>query len=150
VSILTTAADHLTPDHSPLDWARVHDVLGQGLAALGEAEACEGAFERALEQYGHALRVLRQFPSPALRASVSLNRAGCMVRRAEIACDIYALDEAEAVFRGELAALGRPVDAAAWAVLQMNLARVYVARAAVVGRDCGERARAAEALAGAL
>ena len=139
VSILTAAADHLTPDHSPLDWARIHNVLGQGLAALGEAEACEGAFERALEQYGHALRVLRQFPSLALRAAVALNRAGCLVRRAEIAGDLYALDEAEAVFRGELAC-ARPgrSDAASWAVLQMNLARVYVARAAVVGCDRGE------------
>jgi tetratricopeptide (TPR) repeat protein len=150
VSILTAAADHLTPDHSPLDWARIHNVLGQGLAALGEAEACEGAFERALEQYAHALRVLRQFPSLALRAAVALNRAGCMVRRAEIAGDLYALDEAEAIFRSELAALGRPVDAASWAVLQINLARVYVARAAANGRDRGEGARAAEALTGAL
>ena len=150
VSILTTAADHLTPDHSPLDWARIHNVLGQGLAALGEAEACEGAFERALEQYGHALRVLRQFPSPALRAAVALNRAGCMVRRAEIAGDLYALDEAEAIFRSELAALGRPVDETSWAVLQMNLARVYIARAAANGRDRGEAARAADALTGAL
>jgi hypothetical protein len=150
VALLTSASDQLTADHSPMDWARLHNVLGQALMALGEVGDCEAALDKALEQFALALAVLRDSPSLALRAAVSQNRAGCLVRRAELACDIYALDEAEAVFRSELACLGRPADPAAWAVLQVNLARVYIARAGVFGRDAGERARAAEALGGAL
>jgi tetratricopeptide (TPR) repeat protein len=150
IGLLTTASEQLTPDHSPLDWARVHNVLGQALLALGETGECDGAFDKAIEQFSLALAVLQRTPLLALRAAVAQNRAGCLVRRAELTCDLFALDEAEAVFRSELGALGRPFDAAAWAVLQVNLARVYLARAGVFGRDRGERDRASEALGGAL
>ncbi len=89
-------------------------------------------------------------PHLALRAVVVQDRVACLVRRAEAQSDVFALDEAEAVLRGELAALPAPPDPIGWAVLQLNLARIYQAQAKTRGCDRGEHAHAAEALLAAL
>lgn len=147
---LTSAIELITLDHSPLDWARLHHSLGIGLAALGEVANSEPAFDRALKAFAAALKVLDGVPAVALRAIAAQDRAAVLVRRAEIRGDGFALDEAEAILRSELAALPSPPDAVAWAVLQLNLARVYIAQVEANGRDRGERDRAAEALIAAM
>ncbi len=150
VEVLSLATDLLTPDHSPMDWARLHHSLGVAQLALAESGAIEGAFERALQSFAQALRALKAAPTVALRTIVAQDRAGCLVRRAEIRGDALALDEAEAILRGELAALRAPPEPVAWAVLQLNLARVYMAQAEARGHDRGEAGRAGEALSAAL
>lgn len=150
VDLLCGAAEAVDPGHSPMDWARLHAGLAQALQALGEAGDCEAAFDRAIDSLGKALSVLEGCPGLALRAAVAQNRAGALVRRAEMVGDIHALDEAEAVFRCELAGMAEPFDPVAWAVVQMNLARIYRARATVAGHPGGARQRAGEALAVAL
>ncbi len=147
---LTTAVDMVAPDHSPLDWARLQHSQGLALMALGEAGDSESAFDRALRALGRALPVLNAAPSLALRTVAAQDRAACLVRRAELKGDILALDEAEAILRSELAALRAPPDPVAWAVLQLNLARIYMAQASARGRDNGEGRRAGDALASAL
>ncbi len=146
---LTKAIDLITPDHSPLDWARLHHAHGLAIAALGEAGDSELAFDRALQSFGKALAVLGAPSNVALRIAVLQDRAACLVRRAEIRGDSFALDEAEAVMRGELAGLKPGLDPVGWAVLQLNLAMIYIAQAEVRGRDKGEAARAGAALAAA-
>lgn len=148
--VLSAAVDGLDPTHSPIDWARLHAALAQALLALGEAGDCEAAFDKAIAAFGQALSVLDGAPGLALRAGVAQGRASALVRRAELRGDVMALDEAEAVFRCELADLKPSVDPVPWAVVQMNLARIYRARAAVGGRPGEARARAGEALAAAL
>ncbi len=133
-----------------MDWARLHHSLGVAQLALAESGAIEGAFERALQSFAQALRALKAAPTVALRTIVAQDRAGCLVRRAEIRGDALALDEAEAILRGELAALRAPPEPVAWAVLQLNLARVYMAQAEARGHDRGEAGRAGEALSAAL
>ena len=150
VDALSEAVDLAAPDHSPLDWARCNHGLGLGLMALGEAGSSPLAFDRALQALGKAQAVLEQAPSVVLRAAVVQDRAACLVRRAELMDDSYALDEAEAILRGELASQKPAPDPVPWAVLQMNLARVYMAQAKARGGDRGEAARAGEALAAAL
>lgn len=148
--VLGVAADALDRDHSPMDWARLHNARAQALLALGEAGDCEAAFDKAIDGFGKALSAFEGTVGLALRATVAQNRACALVRRAELRGDIHALDEAEAVFRCELGALTAPIDPVAWAVTQMNLARIYRARAAVCGQPREAHARAGEALTAAL
>jgi tetratricopeptide (TPR) repeat protein len=150
VDILDAALEALDPGHSPMDWARLHNARAQALLALGEAGDCEAAFDKAIAGLGQALGVLDGSPGLALRATVAQNRASALVRRAELDGDVLALDEAEAIFRCELAALKAPVDPVAWAVVQMNLARIYRARGAASGRPHEAYGRAGEALTAAL
>ena len=147
---LTVAQDLLEPDHSPLDWARLHHSIGLGLMALGEVGESEAAFDRAWSSFSKALPVLDAAPSLALRTVAAQDRAECLVRRADAKGDVLALDEAEAILRGELGALRAPPDPVAWAVLQLNLGRIYMAQRTLRGGDRGETLRAGEALAAAL
>jgi len=150
VDALVSGIELIPADHSPLDWARLHHSLGLGFSALGEAGESSAAFDRSLQAFGKALAVLDGASNLALRAVVAQDRAACLVRRAEVSGDSFALDEAEAILRSELGALRAPPEPVTWAVLQLNLARVYLAQAAARGADRGERARAGEALLGAF
>jgi len=147
---LDAALDLTLPDHSPLDWARLQHGRGLALTVLAEAGENERAFLKALQAFGQALGVVGKQPHLALRATAVQDRVACMVRQAEARGDQFALDEAEAVLRSELAALKSPPEPLAWAVLQLNLARIYEAQARARGADRGERARAGEALLAAL
>jgi hypothetical protein len=147
---LETALELIAPGHSPMDWARLQHGRGLAQAALAEAGEDERAFLKALQAFGQALGVVGKHQHLALRAVVVQDRVACLVRRAEARGDLYALDEAEAALRSELAALKSPPDPIAWAVFQLNLARIYEAQAEARGRDRGEHARAAEALLAAL
>ena len=120
------------------------------MSALAEAGEDERAFLKALQAFGQALGVVGKHQHLALRAMVVQDRVACLVRRAEARGDLFALDEAEAVLRGELSALPSPPDPIAWAVFQLNLARIYEAQATARGRDSGEHARAGEALLAAF
>ena len=150
VDALEAAIELIAPDHSPLDWARLQHGRGLALSALAEAGEDERSFLKALQAFGQALGIVGKQQHLSLRAMVVQDRVACLVRRAEARGDTFALDEAEAVLRGELAALPSPPDPIAWAVFQLNLARIYEAQARARGRDKGEHARAGEALLAAF
>jgi hypothetical protein len=150
VDTFAEAIELIGPGHSPLDWARLHHGMGLAYMALGEAGPSAAGFDRALQAFSKALIVTQSVPGVALRTMVVQDRAAGLVRRAEILGDVYALDEAEAVLRGELAVLKPSADPAPWAVLQLNLARIYLEQAALRGLDQGEGSRAGEALSAAL
>jgi hypothetical protein len=142
------AFEAVTSDHSPLDRARAAHGLGlalQGLAEVsGEAlvySSAQTAFDRALTELGEAAIPLR---SPFL-----YDRAACLARRAERSGDIFALAEAERMFREDLARRAATDDPVGWAVVQMALARIYQARADITG-DRSELGDAAFALTEAL
>ena len=150
VTVLAEVAGDLSRDHSPLDWARGQTALAQGLQGLGEAGASERAYEQAVTCYDRAALVLKSAPGLALRALGASNRALCLARSAELTGDLTVLDAAEAAFKIELAELSARRDPSGWALLQVNLARLYEARLDITGQDRGERAKAAMALNGAL
>ncbi|MFN3513510.1 MAG: hypothetical protein ACK41C_10715 [Phenylobacterium sp.] len=150
VDVLAKVLGELARDQSPLDWARVQASLAQALQALGEAGASERAYEQAVTCYDRAAHVLKETPALALRAVAASNRALCLARSAELSGDLAVLDAAEAAFKIELSALPARRDPSAWAVIQVNLARIYEARLDITGRDTGERAAAAVALNAAL
>lgn len=150
VTALADVVGELSREHSPLDWARTQTALAQGLQALGEAGASERAYEQAVTCYDRAAHVLRKTPGLSLRALGASNRALCLARSAELSGDLTVLDAAEAAFKIELAAISARRDPAAWALLQVNLARLYEARIDITGQDRGERASAAMALNAAL
>ena len=147
---LADVLKELSREHSPLDWARVQTALAESLQALGEAGASERAYEQAVTCYDRAALVLKDAPALALRAVAASNRALCLARSAELSGDLNVLDSAETAFRIELTAMSPGRDPTAWALLQVNLARLYEARLDITGRDRGERAAAATALNAAL
>ncbi len=150
VGVLADVLSELQRDQSPLDWARVQAALAQGLQALGEAGASEKAYEQAVTCYDRAAHVLKEAPALALRAFAASNRALCLARSAELSGDLTVLDAAETAFKIELSSMAAKRDPSAWALVQVNLARLYEARIDITGRDNGERAAAAVALNAAL
>lgn len=150
LELMAEALDAAGPDHSPLDWARLQQALAFGLQSLGEASEADRAFEHALGAYERALWSTRDQPSLSLRAALAHNRAGCLARRAELAADVGMLDEAVMALKGELIKLSPGKDPVSWAVAQLNLARLYEARAELPGRHGDERGAAILALGAAL
>lgn len=145
VSVLAHHAEQVSPDHSPVDWAKNQHALAIGLQALGEACDSAEAFEEAAKALDRAFDAVVVRPELALRAAVASNRAVLKARRAEKAGDLTALAQAEASFKAELAKADAKADPVGWAVLQVNLARVYEARAGLLG-EFREREAAAYAL----
>ncbi len=132
VSLLAEVGDAFPREHSPLDWARHRHALALALQALGEA--CDSD-----DAYTQAERVLEEAwivagPTPTVgRANLANNRAACVARRAERLGDLTALGRAETAFKAELCATRPEADPVSWAVLQVNLARVYEAKAELEG-----------------
>jgi hypothetical protein len=149
VQLLVTALDALTPDHSPLDWARVQQAMALGLHSLGEGSDSDRAFQHALSCYERALWATRRQPALMLRATLARNRANCLARRAEISADRGLIDAAIADLREDLARLSPSRDPVGWAIAQVDLAQLYIARLDLLGADA-DRAAAGLALSAAI
>ncbi len=145
---LGAAYDAIPAGHSPLDRARAAHGLGLALQGLAEASGEPLAYSSAQIAFDRALGDMDGAQTP-LRAVVAYDRAACLARRAERSGDAKALTEAEAVFRTDLGARAAGEDPVGWAVVQVALARIYQARADLLG-DSGELADAAFALTEAL
>jgi hypothetical protein len=150
VNGLVAALETLSRDQSPLDWAAIQVALAGALQMLGEATDSDGAFGQAAGAYSRVLVVLDRLPSLPARAEIAYQRALCLARRAELAADLKGLRRAENELRTELAAGNPNKDPVAWAVRQLSLASLHEARAAISGRDHGDRRRAAFGLTLAL
>jgi tetratricopeptide (TPR) repeat protein len=144
VERLAAAIDAVTPDHSPLDWARLQHALARALQALGEGSEADRAFEHALSCYQRALWVTREQPALALRAALAQDQARCLARRAELAARPALLDDAIFYLLQDLQKIHPGRDPVGWAIAQVNLAQLYIAR---LDLDGGDRERAAAALA---
>jgi hypothetical protein len=147
---LGSSLDRLGRDQSPLDWARGQVALAQALSQLAEATENPAAFDKAIAAYDRAALGLKHIPGLRLRAEVATGRGLALARSAELTGDVARLDAAEAAFKTELCAAPHRKDPVTWAVLQVQLGQVYVARLALTGRDRGERAAAALAFSTAL
>ena len=123
--------------------------MGCALQALGEASDSEPAFDQAQACFDRSLRIYDRRPALTARSTCANNRAACLARRAERRGDLVVLGEAEAAFKTELVAGPARHDPLAWAVAQMNLARIYEARDEIRGR-ADEREQALLALHEAL
>ncbi len=132
VSSLAEAAERFPREHSPLDWARVRHTLALGLQALGEACDSDEAYAQAARVLDEAWSVARP-TSTVVRATIANNHASCLARRAERQGDLKALNRAETAFKAELSVTPSDRDPISWAVLQVNLARVYEAKASLEG-----------------
>jgi tetratricopeptide (TPR) repeat protein len=147
--LLADAAAQTPEDHSPLDWARLQATLGQGLMSLGEAADSEPALTGAQAAFDRAQRIYDRRPALQARSILANNRAACLAKRAERSGDLVALAQAEAAFKAELTEGPARSDPLAWAVAQLNLARVYEARDEIRGTADG-RESAVLALSEAL
>jgi tetratricopeptide (TPR) repeat protein len=149
VELLVAAIDSVTPDHSPLDWARLQWALAHALQALGEGSETDRAFEHALSCYQRALWVTRDQPALALRAALTQDQVRCLARRAELAAEPELLDEAIHFLVHDLQLMQPRRDPVGWAIAQVNLAQLYVARLDLHG-GAADRAAAALALSSAV
>ncbi|HWE47001.1 MAG TPA: hypothetical protein VG407_13330 [Caulobacteraceae bacterium] len=131
-AILSKALERFTREHSPLDWARLQHALAVALQSLGDATENRAIYLEAERAFEDALEVV-DGTSLMLRAMTASNRAACLARRAERTGDLNALSVAETVFKGEAAKIDPNNDPVGWAVLQINLARIYEARADLLG-----------------
>ena len=150
VNDLVAVLENITRSHSPLDWSRAQESLAGALQMLGEATDNDRAFDQAIGCHDRALTVVGDQPGLTQRGGIAYDRAVCLARRAELRGDLKELAQAEAALREELRASHPAVDPVGWAVRQLNFARLYEARAAIAGKDAGERNAAATALAAAL
>lgn len=149
VEILVAVLDALTVDHSPLDWARIQHALATALQSLGEGSETDRAFEHALTCFDRALWATRRQPALMLRSALARNRAQCLARRAEQAAEPAMIDDAVNELRCDLARLSAGRDPVGWAILQVDLAQLYVARLHLLGHD-EDRAAAGMALSSAI
>lgn len=132
VSLLADVVERFPMEHSPLDWARQRQSLAIGLQALGEACDSDEAYAQAEHMLEEAWQVVAG-AATSLRATIASNRAACVARRAERQGDLKALTRAEKAFKAELSTTKPNTDPVTWAVLQVNLARVYEAQAGLEG-----------------
>ncbi len=144
VALLSDEDAPLDYEHSPLDWVEHQQALALGLQTLAELTLSEDVFDKAVKVYDMALKRPLQ-KGLALRARLINNRAAAMARHAEMKGDLKALDAAESAFKTELRGVKAEDDPVGWAILQSNLARLYVARGDMTGFMM-ERAEAAYAL----
>ncbi len=144
VALLSREDEPVDYEHSPLDWVEHKHALALGLQALAELTLNEEVFAKAVQVYDLALKRPLQ-KGLALRAQLINNRAVAKARHAELKGDLKSLDAAEAAFKAELRGIKPQDDSVGWAILQTNLARLYVARGDITGFMM-ERAEAAYAL----
>jgi tetratricopeptide (TPR) repeat protein len=150
VNLMSSVLSDLTLEHSPLDRAQGEYVLGLGHEVLGDLAGDARSFERAISAFDRALSITSRRDGLVLRAKAAAHRALCMARAAEISGDVAVLNSAERAFRKELANGLVVRDRESWALLQLNLARLLLARLEITRKDRGERAGARAALSSAL
>ena len=150
VNLVTGVLSELTLEHSPLDRAQGEYILGIGREVLGELTGDARSFDRALDAFDNVLKIAGRRDGLVLKAKASAHRALCLARMAEISGDVAVLNSAEKAFRTELASASVVRDRESWALLQLNLARLLLARLDITRKDRGERAGARAALSSAL
>ena len=144
IALLSDDDEPVDYEHSPLDWVEHKHALALGMQVLGELTNNDEVHKQAIQVYDLALKRPMQ-KGLSLRAQMINNRATARARHAELKGDLKALDVAEAEFKAELKGIKPQDDPIGWAVLQSNLARLYVARGDMTGFMM-ERAEAAYAL----
>jgi hypothetical protein len=100
--------------------------------------------------FDRAELVLKDQPVLALRAQAAGGRAMALGRQAELTGDLAVLDCAVAALKTELCRLKPSAEPVAWAITQLNLARLYETRAEITGRDDAALKAASVALATAM
>ncbi|MFT4074289.1 MAG: hypothetical protein QM647_02075 [Asticcacaulis sp.] len=148
ISLLSSEDEPVDFEHSPIDWVAHKQALAMGLQALAELTLNEQIYDKAMQVYDLAIKRPLQ-KGLALRGQLINNRAACLAKHAELKGDLKSLDRAEADFKTELRACKPDSDPVGWAILQTNLARVYIARGDITGFMM-ERTEAAYALEAAV
>lgn len=149
--LLSDLLGEMPAGHAPLERARASRALAHAARLLAEhtqdeAEA-EALSDAALSAFACAQAELGPIAAPPLRAAIAFERALHLARRAERRAagpdGPWALARAESALKAELAARDAVGDPAAWAAVQVALARLYMSAG-------GRRAEAALALETAL
>ena len=149
--LLTDALAELPADHAPVERARLGRALGHAARALADAVEDEAAADTLLEAAVFAFATARAglagSDAGALAAQLAFERTAALAARALRRQDPARAREAgriaEAALRAELLRLDGRREPAAWAAVQVALARLYAAEPG--GGRRGEAALALEA-----
>ena len=115
------ALSNTARDHSPLQWARTQNNLGNSLTTLSERETGTSHLEEAAEAYRAALLELRRESRP-LDWALTQNNLGCALAAiGERETSTARLEEAVAAFRTALTEAKRERAPLQWAMTQNNL-----------------------------
>lgn len=150
VNLLNGVLDDITLAQSPLDRARGEFLLARGRQVLGDLSGDSMSYERALSGYDQVLKITSNREGLVLKSQAETQRALCLARSAEISGDVAVLNSAERALRTTLANASVVRDPESWSLLQLNLARLLLARLDITRQDRGERTGARAALASAL
>ncbi len=143
---LSRVFDILLKDHSPVDWAMAQAAHGAVLWALARASSVRDAYVKAAGAYDRAWIVVREHPALKARTSICERRGALAVWTAVTHGDPLELAAVEAGFRCDLAAADPHRDPVGWALSQLNLGRVYLARSEIGPANPADRKRAAMAI----
>lgn len=132
IDILNPDEDMILYDHSPLDWTDHKCALALAYHALADHSLEQGDYDKAIEAFDLALKRPLQ-KGLSLRNQLIVNRATCLAQQAEFKGDLTSLNRAESEFKSQLRLIKPQEDPIAWAVLQTNLARLYIVRGDLMG-----------------
>jgi tetratricopeptide (TPR) repeat protein len=150
VNLLDGVLSDLLLEHSPLDRAKGEFLRARGHQILGEISGDALSFERAIACFDQVEKITQNREGLVMRAQAAAQRALCLARTAEISGDVAVLNSAERALRSTLVSVSVARDPESWALLQLNLARLLLARLDITRKDRGERAGARAALSSAL
>jgi hypothetical protein len=120
-------------DHSPVDYVIHKQTLGLGLAAMGERTQSQALFEQAIKAMDLALS--KPIPSGVMAMLMIYNdRLGIKSAKAESGAfdDLIALIS---FLKSELKALDAKRAPILWAILQANIARLYIINSEHLGQS---------------
>lgn len=133
--LLSDLMGELPAGHAPLERARIGRALAHAARALAEhtdgEDAAEALADAALQAFAAAQAELVPAAAPPFRAALAFERALHLAHRAERRAagpdGPWALARAEGALKAELGARDAARDPAAWAAVQVALAKLYAA-----------------------
>jgi tetratricopeptide (TPR) repeat protein len=121
VAAYRAALEVHTRERVPLDWAMIHDNLGNALSRLGEREAGTDRLQEAVAAHRAALEVLTRERVPLDWAMTQNNLGAALQGLGEREDGTQRLQEAVAAFRAALEVRTRQRVPLCWAMTQNNL-----------------------------
>src|SRR5262249_801481 len=121
INVCRRAAALISPAGDPLDWAMLHNTLGNALSTLGQRESDTTRLEGAAKAYREALKGFTRERIPQAWAATQSNLGNVLSELGERQHIPALLEEAFEAYREALKAYTRECAPLEWAMVQNNL-----------------------------
>lgn len=122
---LEAALNNTSREEAPLEWAALHNNLGNLLAALGQQTRVSELYEKAIESFNHALEVLTQEEAPADWAATQYNLGTAAQALGSLLGDSKTLKSAVDAYTNALLVWTREEDPEEWAATMHQLGLTF-------------------------